>query len=96
MHHHKVMINNLTITIPACPTLTVVGTCNTTCSEVTSKDRAMTIPVHLQMEAQTRQRMHLRERLCTREIAHEHAYLLQQTLHQAWHAYLIARCQHRD
>jgi hypothetical protein len=39
------MINNLTITIPACPTLTVVGIRNTTCSPARSKGRAVTVPL---------------------------------------------------
>jgi hypothetical protein len=37
------MINNLTITILTCPTLTVVRTRNTTCNGATSKGRAVTL-----------------------------------------------------
>jgi hypothetical protein len=54
------------------------------------------MPAHLQMEAQAQQRTRLREALCPTEIAREHTYSLRQTLHQVWHAYLIARRQHRD
>jgi hypothetical protein len=36
------MINNLTSTIPTCPTLTVVGVCNTTYNEAMSEGRAVT------------------------------------------------------
>ena len=54
------------------------------------------MPVHLQMEAWAQQWARLRERLCLMEAGHERMYSLWQTSLQVWHAYLIARCQHRD